>query len=697
MRKSAQFISQCLKEAQGCLRHGNTRHAAEALDRLNGSAPHDPEALGLYGRLLHECGRSSVAVPVLERTIQLAPHEAAHWCNLGAACQATGNPAAAVEAYHRAIALDPSGWEAYFNLGNLLEIVGDYPRAESCQRLCVQRNPDYAPGWAAMDRLLARQGQYEEAIACFEKSLGIAPTPGAYCNLAQTLANCRRFPLALAAASKAIALDSLYSRGYYQAAKALAAMDRIAGSRKAYEAALVLDPDSTEAMEGLARAAQMLAEPEEAVRWYVRARELQPASISTYSGLLFTLSANAAASPERLLEVHRDWARMYAAKFPRFRHTPQPREADRKLRIGFLSGDFREHSVRFFIAPILRGLDRSQFEVVCYSNCPFADAGTLQIQPLADGWYNVAPCKDDELAERIRSHGIDILFDLSGHTQDNRLLVFARKAAPIQISYLGYLGTTGLEEMDYWITDWIVHPADTLQRTTERIWRLPRCWVAYEPFADAPAVAVRDSGAPITFASFNALQKLGPPSIRLWARVLAALPESQLLIKSHGLDNPEERAIVTRRLADAGVAAERVTLLGRIPSRAEHLELFSKVDIALDTTPWAGGTTTAETLWMGVPLVTLPGPLMPSRMSASMLHAVGLDDLVARDEADFARIAVQLARDPDRRSRLRLELRGRMAASPLCDGPGLAREMGIAFRQMWRIWCGQAAAQGSAP
>jgi predicted O-linked N-acetylglucosamine transferase (SPINDLY family) len=693
VRKSAQFISQCLKEAQGCLRHGNTRHAAEALDRLNGSAPHDPEALGLYGRLLHDCGRFSAAVSVLERTIQLAPNTAAHWSNLGAACQATGNPAAAVKAYHRAIALDASGWEAYFNLGNLLEIDGDYRRAESCQRHCVQRNPGYAPGWAALARLLARQGKYEEAIACFDKSLAIDPTPTTYCNLAQTLANCRRFPLALAAAGKAIALDSLCSRGYYQAAKALAAMDRIAGSRQAYEAALVLEPDSTEVMEGLGNAAQLLAEPEEAVRWYVRAMELRPASISAYSGLLFTLSANAAAPPERLLEVHRDWARMYASRFPRFQHTPKPRDADRRLRIGFVSGDFREHSVRFFIAPILRGLDRRQFEVICYSNCPFADAGTLQIHPLADEWHSVAHCRDDELAELIRGHGIDILFDLSGHTQDNRLLVFARKPAPIQISYLGYLGTTGLEEMDYWITDWIVHPADTLQRTSERIWRLPRCWVAYEPFADAPAVAVRDAGAPITFASFNALQKLGPPSIRLWARVLEALPESQLLIKSHGLDNPEERAMVMRRLADAGVAAERVTLMGRIPSRAAHLELFGKVDIALDTTPWAGGTTTAETLWMGVPLVTLPGPLMPSRMSASMLHAVGLDDLVARDEAGFARIAVDLARDPERRSKLRLDLRGRMAASPLCDGPGLAREMGIAFREMWKIWCGSEAAE----
>ena len=691
MRKSARFIAQCLKEAQSHLRHGDTGYAAELLDRMNGSAPHDPGGLGLYGRLLHECGRPAAAVPVLERAIQLAPGDAAHWCNLGAAREATGDVRAALESYRQAIALNPSSWVACFNLGTLLEVQGDYAGAEILQRQCLRNNPEYGPGIAALARLCARGGRLEEAVNGFEKALSVEPTVEVYCNLAQTLTKWRRYPNALAAAREAIRLNSQFAGAWYQAGQALTGMDHVTGARQAYEAALACDPDYADAMEGLATCAQMLADAEEAVRWYVRAMELQPQRIQTHSGLLFTLSSNAAASPDELLEAHRGWAQMHTAHAARFNHSPVASAAERRLRVGFVSGDLREHPVRFFIAPILRGLDRAEFEVICYSNNQYSDAATAQIRALADGWVEIAGASDENAAERIRADSIDILVDLSGHTHGNRLLVFARKPAPIQVCYLGYLGTTGLEEMDYWITDWTVHPTDTAEKTTERIWRLPRCWVAYEPLAATPEVSARASGQPITFASFNALQKLGVRSIALWSRALNALPESRLLIKSHGLDYEEEKGILLRRLSAAGIQSDRVKLMGRLPSREAHLQLFSEIDIALDTTPWAGGTTTAETLWMGVPVVTLPGALMPSRMSASMLRSIGLDNLVARDESDFERIAVELARDGERRLQLRRELRERMTGSPLCDGAELALEIGRAFREMWRTWCGAAA------
>jgi predicted O-linked N-acetylglucosamine transferase (SPINDLY family) len=307
---------------------------------------------------------------------------------------------------------------------------------------------------------------------------------------------------------------------------------------------------------------------------------------------------------------------------------------------------------------------------------------------MADEWCECAAVEDGQLAERIRNDRIDILVDLSGHTLRSRLLVFLRKPAPVQVTYLGYPDTTGIPTMDYWITDWVLHPPDTRHLTTERIWRLPRCWVIYEPPADAPTVAERDNNGPVTFVTFNALQKLGAESMALWARVLAAIPDSRLLVKARGMNGPRDIAIIANRLTAAGVPPERATITGRAPSRRDHLALYAGTDIALDTTPYSGGTTTAEALWMGVPVITLPGERMVSRMTASMLNALGLDELVARDADDFVRIAKELAQDARRRSRFRRELRPRLAASPLCDGPGLAREMGDAFRQMWRIWCG---------
>jgi predicted O-linked N-acetylglucosamine transferase (SPINDLY family) len=279
------------------------------------------------------------------------------------------------------------------------------------------------------------------------------------------------------------------------------------------------------------------------------------------------------------------------------------------------------------------------------------------------------------------------LLDLSGHTSGNRLPVFLRKPAPVQATYLGYSDTTGLPTMDYWITDWVLHPSDTQHLSSERIWRLPRCWIIYEPPANAPDVADRGTGGPITFIASNALQKVGPESIALWAKVLAAVPDSKLILKARNMSGAGEQAIVAERLSAAGVPAERVTLMGQVQTRREYLQLYSHADIALDTAPYSGGTTTAEALWMGVPVVTLRGERMVSRMSASLLSSAGLEELIARDADDYVGIAAGLAKDAPRRAYLRTELRPRLAASPLCDGPGLAEHFGHALRQMWVAWC----------
>jgi len=622
---------------------------------------------------------------MLQRAVQLSPTVAAFWCNLGAACQDGGRLDAAIQAHRQAAALEPTRWEVYFNLALTYDTRKEYADAEKAYRLAVKLNPDCEPAWSGLARTCARLGQFDESISSYREALRIDPQPGLYCDLAQSLFVAHRFDGALAAALKAIELAPRLAMAHYRAGQALS-KGSFLESKRAFSNALALDPNCTDAMAGIAGVETSMGNPAEAVSWYRRALQIVPGNAAFHSNLLFTLSTSSLTTPDRLLEEHRHWAHTHASQAPRFAHTPKPEDSGRKLRIGFVSADFRDHPVRFFIAPILRCLNRDQFEVVCYSNVGHADSVTAQLRTLADEWHEVYGSSDADVADRIKSDRIDVLVDLSGHTAGNRLLVFARKPAPVQVTYIGALSTTGLASMDYWLTDWALHPEGTRERAAERLWRLPRCWAIYEPPASAAEVAHVDNGGPVTFGSFNSVHKLSFESLRRWARVLEATPESRLLIKTQGVDGSGERVLLLGRLASAGIPPERVTLMGHLPSRSQHLALYGTVDIALDTAPFSGGTTTAEALWMGVPVVTLPGDLALSRMTATMLDAVGLNEFIAKDEDDFVRIATGLAGNVPYRAQLRSELRARVAASPLCDGPDLAAKAGDAFREMWTVW-----------
>jgi protein O-GlcNAc transferase len=384
---------------------------------------------------------------------------------------------------------------------------------------------------------------------------------------------------------------------------------------------------------------------------------------------------------------HRAWDRRYARSL-RGPVAERPRDPDRRLNVGFVSPDLRAHAVSFFLRPLLAHIDADAIAVTAYANVAAPDLVTEELRGLVGEWRDIRGLSDDAAAAMIRADGIDLLVDLAGHTADNRLLVFARRPAPVQLSYLGYPATTGLAAMDARIVDRWTDPPGTDGHATERLYRLDRCFLAYAPssypeISPAPVLARRA----VTFGSFNNLAKLNGAVVALWARVLSAVPGSSLLLKHDASGDEGVQEHLLRQFAGHGIDRARLRFVPRTPDLVSHLATYGEVDIALDPFPYAGTTTSCEALWMGVPVITATGSHHASRVGLSILSAAGFAAGIAGDADDYVRTAVELARAPSLLVALRSMLRPGMAASPLCDGAGLARAFTGALRELWAEWC----------
>ena len=435
------------------------------------------------------------------------------------------------------------------------------------------------------------------------------------------------------------------------------------------------------ALEGLGR----LREAGEACR---RAIALAPAELRYRLRLLFLLGQDPATSPEALREAHRSVAAAFVDRGPQAAF-PAARFADpeRRLRIGYVSGDFRMHAIAYFIEPLLAARDRDAFEVFCYQTLAEADERTERFRALADRWHDVSGLADEAFAALVRSHEIDLLVDLAGLTTGNRLLALARRPAPVQVSYLGYLATTGAAAMDYRITDALADPPGAVDGWyTETLVRLPRSFWCFAPLERMPAPLDRgDAHAEaVVFGSFNRLAKVRTEVLRLWGRMLAQVPGSELWVLDVRGDEARER--VASAIAAAGVAPARVKTWDRLPPES-YWDRIRRADIALDTFPYNGGATTCECLWLGVPVVTRAGAMGFARSATSILGNVGLAELVAGSEDEYVAIAVRLATDRSRLRALQRGLRARLLASPLVDARGFLRDLERAYRDLWRRAC----------
>ena len=611
---------------------GQFAEAGRELRKLLQTRPDQPDALHLLGVIEHAAGRDEAALPLLERAVAARPGDASFHNNLGAVCKTLGRTREAIAHYQRAVDEDPGYAVAHNGLGAAYLDLDEVAKARSHLERALAIDPTLAMADVNLATLFERAGDPGEAI--------------------------RRY-------RRVIDADRVPADSYPQLAN------------------------------NMGLSLQSVGSPREAEQWFRRAIEQRPDFTAAHSNLLLCLNYSAR-DPEEVFAEHRRWAEQQTAAID---HMPARGldaaglEPERRLRVGYATPDLGAHSVGYFIRPLLAAHDRSRVEVTTYTWSPGGVASWLRDD--ADRWRDTTELRDDQFAALVREDQIDILVDLAGHTAHHRLGVLARRPAPVQVAYLGYPNTTGLDAIDYRVVDeWTDPTGATEHLHTETLVRLPGGFLCYQPPLDAPEPGEPPSVANgyIIFGSFNHLPKMTPQVVETWAGILRTMPDARFVMKNLAFKDGSVRERVLDEFARNGVDAGRVELIAWTASYEEHLALYSKVDIALDTFPYGGHTTTCEGLWMGVPVVTLAGRTYAGRVTVSLLSIIGLSDLVAADADRYVEIATALARDGDRLTQLRRSLRPAMAASPLCDPSRIAREMEDAYRTMWRRYLERAEA-----
>jgi predicted O-linked N-acetylglucosamine transferase (SPINDLY family) len=603
-------------------------------------------------------------ITALRQAIAAEPGRSELHFELGAALFAAGDAAGAARAWAEAARLRP-GWMAPLaNRGVALAQLGQHGEAELALREALRLQPDNEPTLTALAGVLHALGRHAEAAETAQRAAAIAPArPEPWTNLG----------LALHALGRLTEAETAYQR-------AIAAVaDR--------------PQDAAMAVYNLGHVRNEQWRNVEALSHFRRAVELDPHYQPARHALLFNLLYDPAQTEQSLYAEHRRWGLDFTGQ----RDEPttaitggapglhQP--TSRRLRIGYVSPDFRSHSCAYFLQPLFRAHDRTAFEIFAYASVERPDAMTDWFRAHTEHWRDIAGRSDAAIAAQIRADGVDLLVDLAGHTRGQPLGVFALQPAPVQVAWLGYPATAGLAQIGWRLTDAEADPpgaADALH--VERLLRLPGGLHCYQAPADAPEVnelpALRQPGQRLTFGSFNNISKINPAVIAVWAGILGALPDSRLVLKGQLLAHASTRAALTAAFAAHGIGAERIELRRWLPRAGNPLAAYHDIDIALDTFPYNGTTTSFEALWMGVPVVTLRGARHAARVGASILGHLGRSEWIADDLAGYQRIAVMLARDPAALAEQRRTLRDALRASTLCDAEGFARKLEAAYREL---------------
>ena len=646
---------------------------------------------GNLGIVLQAQGKLEEAIASFRAALAIDQNNAVFHYNLGQALQSQGQLSEAVASYRHALALAPRHVEAHSNLGHTLRALGELEQAIESYRRALAIAPELAEMHFNLGAALNEQGSPDAAIASYQHAIALYPGyVQAHCNLGAALLAQGKLDAAVESYQRALALNSGMTEAHYNLGIALQAQNKLDAAIASYRRALELQPDFVEGYCNLGNALRAQGQLENAIECYQQALAIKPNYANAYSNLLFLLSYHAVISPAEYLTQARGWE--IACVPPQIRPAAQAKKftrlplAGRRLKVGYVSGDFRQHATSYFVEQLFTRHDRSRIELFAYSNNHACDAVTERFKALADHWVPIAGMTDLAVCERMAADGVDVLIDLSGHSANNRLGVFAYRAAPVQATYL-YFASTGLSQMDYWIGDEILTPPELDEHFSEQVWRLPRIWLSYKTIAAAPAPDWQPAkGGSIWLGSFNNLGKITPQTLRLWAQVLHALPEGRLLLKNKDLADAGNRQRILSELAAHGISAERIDLQPGT-DWDDYMAQHVRLDIALDPVGGhGGGTSTCDALWMGVPVIHLSGEHVGARFAASMLHAIGHSEWIAHSEAEYIDKVIALAKNVELRKQLRFTQRDSMALSPLCDAQDLAGALEDAYSRMLQRW-----------
>jgi predicted O-linked N-acetylglucosamine transferase (SPINDLY family) len=606
---------------------------------------------------------------------------------LGNALKRQGQLPEAVACYRHAIRSNPNYANAHYNLGNALMDQGQTVEAVACLRQALRLDPNHEGACLNLGNALKEQRHFVEAMECFRTALRINPNQAeALNNLGVTLQEQGRLPEALECFRQAFKIKPDYAEAHFNLGIALKDTQPDEAI-VCFQQALRLKPQYVDAYVNMGSAFKDLGLLKKALACYRKALQLKPDYAAADSNVLYLLQFSPDYDSASIYEEHRRWNSQHARPLEKFiqPHDNEP-APERRLRIGYISPDFRNHVLAFSFTPLFSNHDHENYEPFFYSDVLAPDDNTRRFQSYADVWRTIDGLTDEQVARLVRQDRIDIFVDLTTHMARNRLLVFARKPAPIQVCWGAYPGSTGLTAIDYRLTDYYLDPPTEkpLPYSEESI-RLPDSFWCYNPLTNEPAVNALPAlqNGYITFGCLNNFCKINDPTLKLWAKVMQAIPSSRLILLT---PQGKHRDRILRVFQQEGITAERLTLVARLP-RLQYLQVYHQIDVGLDSLPYNGHTTSLDSYWMGVPVVTLVGATIAGRAGLSQLSNLNMKELVAWMPEEFVGLAARLAADRDRLGNLRAHLRERLEQSPLMNGKCFARSFEAAYRSMWRRWC----------
>jgi protein O-GlcNAc transferase len=674
---------------------GNLEQAIIAMETALELQPNDAEAHTNLGNILEDLGRLPDAERSHRHSIKLRPTSAVAHFNLGTTLNSLGLLAEAEGSFREAIRLQTNFADAFCNLGNVLKDLRRYSEAEKSYLEAIAIRPNFYEAHYNLSKTLIDLGRLSEAEASCRQSISLkSDFVAAYFNLGNILGYLKRYSEAEAIFRRTISLKPNFAEAHNNLGNILKDLGRESDAVECFRQAIAIKPELAECHNNLGSSLKNLGFLSEAELSFRQAMYLKPEFDAANSNLLFLHAYHSLSSVSEYLSMAKAWETNTLTLESRAdalnrRFKRKPLHA-RKLKIGYISGDFLKHAVSHFVEQLFAQHDRSRVELFAYSTNRQTDSTTERIKSHVQHWVSIVDLSECSIRNQIQMDEIDILIDLSGHTANNRMRVFAMRAAPVQVHYLGYMGSTGLSEMDYWIGDQILTPPETDHHYSEAVWRLPRTWVCYGGKKDLPYSKWHPSlDGTVWIGSFNGLGKLTPQTLKLWATILHALPKARLLLKNKSFRDKFNRDRVLIAMEEHGVFSDRIELQdgNTTPDWNSHMSYYDRLDIALDPVGgMGGGTTTCDALWMGVPVVTLLGKTMGQRMTSSMLNAIGQADWIAETENDYVTKVVNLANDVKLRNDLRFKQRNKMAHSDLCDAADLAKSLEDAYEAMFNSW-----------